>query len=553
MTTRRERGEQRKREPRPRPALPAGEIYQAVGRTARRYPWRILAISVAVAALTTLVEFGVGDLINEGNWAEALFGSVCLTGSSMLGSVFLSGVLVRLAGVAEHGQRDPRISTVLRALPWGALILADLLVTLAFVVGALLLIIPGLVALVLFCVAGPVIEIEHRRAVAGMRRSVQLVRQRFWKVALIAGLPLLVANWLESELPEPHGAEDIVTALVVWSAGEGVLEALIGLLLVEVCYRLIAAERVAAAALTRSSGRSMARVAANRLPGASRATRAASCAVSTSTSSGTWRTRGRLVLASSMVVYGEGAYDCAEHGRVRPAPRSEAHRSAGWFEPRCPQCSRELSTATVTEDAPLDPRNAYAASKVAQEHLAATWARMTGGSAVALRYHNVYVPRDTPYSGVAAIFRSALEAGRAPQCSRTASSAATSCTSGTWPGPTWLRAGAEGELRAFNVASGEPHTVGEMADALATAFGGPAPEVTGRYRLGDVRHVVPSPEAAAAGLGFRAETSFSAGMAEFAHAPLRRPARGSGLAVKPGPARQPRLLACWPGLTGYPG
>ena len=301
MTTRRERGEQREREPRPRPALPAAEIYRAVGRTAGRYPWRILVVSVAVAALTTLVEFGVGDLISEGNWAEALFGSVCLTGSSMLGSVFLSGVLVRLAGVAGHGQRDPRISTVLRALPWGALILADLLVTLAFVVGVVLLVIPGLVALVLFMLAGPVIEIEHRRAVAGLRRSAQLVRQRFWKVALIAGLPLLLANWLESELPEPHGAEGIVTALIVRSLGEGVLEALIGLLLVEVCYRLIAAERAAAAlaAGSRSPGRSMASVAANRLPGASRATRAASCAVSTSISSGTWRTRSRAVRSRS--------------------------------------------------------------------------------------------------------------------------------------------------------------------------------------------------------------------------------------------------------------
>lgn len=244
---------------------------------------------------------------------------------------------------------------------------------------------------------------------------------------------------------------------------------------------------------------------------------------------------GRLVLASSMVVYGEGAYDCAEHGRVRPAPRSAGHLSAGWFEPRCPRCSRELTTAMVTEDAPLDPRNAYAASKVAQEHLTATWARMTGGSAVALRYHNVYgprMPRDTPYSGVAAIFRSALEAGRAPQVFEDGQQRRdfVHVQDVARANLAALRAGAEGELRPFNVASGEPHTVGEMAEALATAFAGPAPEVTGRYRLGDVRHVVAAPDAAAAGLGFRAGTSFSAGMTEFAHAPLRRPARG-GLAV----------------------
>ena len=126
----------------------------------------------------------------------------------------------------------------------------------------------------------------------------------------------------------------------------------------------------------------------------------------------------RLVFASSMVVYGEGAYDCATHGRVRPAPRQPGDLAAGRFEPRCPQCAQPLATATVTEDAPLDPRNAYAASKVAQEHLASSWARMTGGAAVGLRYHNVYgprMPRDTPYSGVAAIFRSCLENGVPPR------------------------------------------------------------------------------------------------------------------------------------------
>ncbi len=77
--------------------------------------------------------------------------------------------------------------------------------------------------------------------------------------------------------------------------------------------------------------------------------------------------------------------------------------------------------------------------------------------------------------------------------------------------------------RAFNVASGSPHTVGEMACALAVAFGAgaPAPEVVGSYRLGDVRHVVASPVRAAAELGYRAAISFDDGMREFAAAPLR--------------------------------
>lgn len=260
---------------------------------------------------------------------------------------------------------------------------------------------------------------------------------------------------------------------------------------------------------------------------------------------------GRLVFASSMVVYGEGAYDCAAHGRVRPSPRDPADLAAGVFEPRCPVCGSALSMTTVTEEAPLDPRNAYAMSKVAQEHLAASWARLTGGTAVGLRYHNVYgprMPRDTPYSGVAAIFRSRLEKGQPPLVFEdggqrrdfvhvrdvaranllalegvcgVAAGPAPGSVSGSVSGPAFGLAG--GGLRCCNVASGEPHTVGEMAFALAGTFGAISPVVTGDYRLGDVRHIVASPAGAARDLGFRAQIGFAAGMAEFAHAPLREP------------------------------
>ncbi|HLK72942.1 MAG TPA: NAD-dependent epimerase/dehydratase family protein [Streptosporangiaceae bacterium] len=250
----------------------------------------------------------------------------------------------------------------------------------------------------------------------------------------------------------------------------------------------------------------------------------------------------RLVFASSMVVYGEGAYDCTAHGRVRPAPRDPGDLAAGRFEPRCPRCAQPLGTATVAEDAPLDPRNAYAASKVAQEHLSSSWARLTGGAAIGLRYHNVYgprMPRDTPYSGVAAIFRSCLENGVPPRvfedggqrrdfvhvrdvarANLLALEAVDRAVASAGSG-----GAVAGGLRCYNVASGEPHTVGEMAAELARAFGGGIePVVTGEYRLGDVRHVVASPAAAAADLGFRARTGFTEGMAEFARATLREPA-----------------------------
>jgi dTDP-L-rhamnose 4-epimerase len=233
---------------------------------------------------------------------------------------------------------------------------------------------------------------------------------------------------------------------------------------------------------------------------------------------------GPLVLASSMVVYGEGRYACAEHGVVRPPTRRAGDLDAGRFEPPCPECGAPLEPRTVPEDAPLDPRNVYAATKVAQEHLCAAYARETGVPVTALRYHNVYgprMPRDTPYAGVASIFRSALAVGNAPAVFEDGGQLRDFVHVRDVARANVL-ALAAGEPGAFNVASGKPRTVLEMASALGRAFGdGLRPQVTGQWRAGDVRHVFASAERAAARLGFRAREDFEAGMREFAAAPLR--------------------------------
>ncbi|WP_151476950.1 NAD-dependent epimerase/dehydratase family protein [Streptomyces albicerus] len=232
----------------------------------------------------------------------------------------------------------------------------------------------------------------------------------------------------------------------------------------------------------------------------------------------------RLVLAGSMVVYGEGRYECEWHGVVRPGPRAVADLDAGRFEPRCPQCGEELTPGLVGEDAPVDPRNVYATTKLAQEHLAAAWARSTSGSAVSLRYHNVYgpgMPRDTPYAGVASFFRSALARGEAPRVYEDGGQRRDFVHVRDVAAANVAALEAEplaGSLAAYNAGSGEPHTVGEMARALAAAYGGPAPVVTGEYRLGDVRHITADSSRLRAELGWKAEVGFEEGMREFARA-----------------------------------
>ncbi len=233
----------------------------------------------------------------------------------------------------------------------------------------------------------------------------------------------------------------------------------------------------------------------------------------------------RLVMASSMVVYGDGRYHCPEHGTVVPPPRRESDLEAGDFESRCPVDGSVVSWALVDEDAPLRPRSLYAASKLAQENFALAWSLATGGSVTALRYHNVYgdgMPRDTPYSGVAAMFRSSLEAGEPPQVYedgrqtrdfvhvRDVAAANVASVEQELPG-----------FHPLNVCSGGPATIMELASQLARIRSGPEPIVTGRYRPGDVRHIVADPSRAADRLGFEASIPLEAGLDGFARAPLR--------------------------------
>jgi dTDP-L-rhamnose 4-epimerase len=231
----------------------------------------------------------------------------------------------------------------------------------------------------------------------------------------------------------------------------------------------------------------------------------------------------RLVLASSMVVYGEGAYS----GGARPAPRAEADLKAGRFEP-LDENGNELEPEFITEDAPLDPRNVYAATKLGQEYLASAWARSTGGVVAALRYHNVYgpgMPQNTPYAGVASLFRSAVERGERPRVFEDGAQRrdfvhVRDVASANIAAIEWTASQPAATSRAFNVGSGDVHTIADVARQLS-----PEIDITGEYRLGDVRHITASSQRLRDELGWAPSVSFEDGMKEFATADLRPPVR----------------------------
>jgi dTDP-L-rhamnose 4-epimerase len=225
---------------------------------------------------------------------------------------------------------------------------------------------------------------------------------------------------------------------------------------------------------------------------------------------------GRLVLASSMVVYGEGRYRCTTHGSVRAGPRTADRLQAGRYEVPCPVCGDDLAWEPVDEQAPPDPRNVYAATKLHQEHLMGAYEREhPGSSLLALRYHNVYgpgMPRNTPYAGVASIFRSAIARGEPPQVFEDGGQQRDFVHVDDVARANVLAVEAPLDARGpCNIASGEPHTIWDVAVALAKGSG-IEPEVVGGHRLGDVRHVVASPNRAKEVLGFQALVPFDEGM-----------------------------------------
>jgi dTDP-L-rhamnose 4-epimerase len=201
----------------------------------------------------------------------------------------------------------------------------------------------------------------------------------------------------------------------------------------------------------------------------------------------------KLIIASSMSIYGEGQYRCEEHGLVAPAPRAAEQLRAKQWEVACPACGRPLEPAATAESKPLQCSSIYALGKKDQEEMSLLFGRTYGVPVVALRYFNIYGTRQAlsnPYTGVAAIFASRLMNGRAPLIFEDGEQMRDFVSVHDVVRANLLamqRSEADG--RALNIGSGQPVTIRQVAEILAATLGVQKPaEITGRYRAGDIRH-----------------------------------------------------------------
>ncbi len=227
----------------------------------------------------------------------------------------------------------------------------------------------------------------------------------------------------------------------------------------------------------------------------------------------------RIVVASSMSIYGEGAYVCATHGLMHPGLRSSAQLAERDWELRCPECGEALIPTGTSELKPLRPTSVYAISKMDQELLCLSVGGAYDLGVVALRYFNTYGPRQSlsnPYTGVAAIFSSRLLNGRSPLAFEDGQQLrdfihvrdVARATVQALESPA-----ADGQ--AINVGADAPMTVVQVAESLAGALGVDLlPELTGTARAGDIRHCYADMTKAAELLDFRPEVSFEAGIGE---------------------------------------
>lgn len=201
----------------------------------------------------------------------------------------------------------------------------------------------------------------------------------------------------------------------------------------------------------------------------------------------------KLIVAASMSEYGEGLYECKTCGEVKPELRQEKQLVKALWEPRCPNCGSELTGKPTTESAELSNSSIYAINKKDQEEMCLLIGKTFGIPTVALRYFNVYGPRQSlsnPYTGVAAIFISRIKANRPPVIFEDGKQtrdfvSVHDIVSANLAVLNSKRA----DYKVFNVGSGNKIAISDLGKLLIKLINPKLKiEITNQFRKGDIRH-----------------------------------------------------------------
>ena len=227
----------------------------------------------------------------------------------------------------------------------------------------------------------------------------------------------------------------------------------------------------------------------------------------------------KLIVASSMSIYGEGAYRCPEHGRVAPRLRLTRQLETRDWDLHCPTCGATLTPIPTDEEKPLYPTSIYAINKRDHEEMALAFGLAYGVPAVALRFFNIYGSRQAlsnPYTGVAAIFSGRMMTRRAPLVFEDGrqqrdfvhvSDIVQACR--------LAMERTEADNQVLNVGTGRPISVLQVAEILARELGWQGGvEVTEKFRAGDIRHCYADISRIQELLGYEPKVSFEQGVGE---------------------------------------
>lgn len=229
---------------------------------------------------------------------------------------------------------------------------------------------------------------------------------------------------------------------------------------------------------------------------------------------------GKIVVASSRAIYGEGKYHCAEHGFVFPSGRSAERMEKRDFSVICPVCAHVAQLVATDEDSPARPSSVYGITKLTQEQMVLAVGKALGISAVALRYQNVYGPGQSlsnPYTGILSIFSTRIRNGSAINIFEDGKESrdfvyiddVIQATSAALEQPGSL-------VDVFNVGSGAATDVLAIASTLQRLLGREvSTTVTGQFRLGDIRHNFADLTKVRAAFGFQPSVSVEEGLRRF--------------------------------------